>query len=113
MAGQVLHILQGHVLGEQVGHDQDPEAVGTEDRRQAGIFKPPLEQASHVIGRQGTVGQHFPVSQGRPEQRGLFGCVLDPGRLQILPEPAVEVVADGDLLLFPPFSLNLRTRWVP
>ena len=32
--------------------------------------------------------------------RGVsLGCVLDPGRLQVVPEPAVEVVADGDLPL--------------
>ena len=39
------------------------------------------------------------LARGRAEQGRLFGGVLDPGRLQVLPEPAVEVVSDGDLAL--------------
>ena len=99
MAGQVLHILERHVLGEQVGDDQDPEAVGAEDRGQAGILEPPLEHEAHGVGRQGPVGEFLLFSQGRPEQGSFLRIRLDPGCRQILPEPAVEVVADGDLAL--------------
>ena len=53
VAGQVLDVLEGHVLGEQVGHDEDAEAVGAEDVGQPGIFEPSFEQAAHGVGRQG------------------------------------------------------------
>ena len=43
VAGQVLHVLKRHVLGEQVGDDQDAEAVRAEDRGQPGILESPLE----------------------------------------------------------------------
>jgi hypothetical protein len=31
--GEVLHILEGHVLIEKIGHDRDPEAVRGEAKR--------------------------------------------------------------------------------
>ena len=99
MSGQVLHILQRHVLGEQVGHHQDAEAVGAEDRGQPGILQSPFEHEAHGVGRQGPGGELLLLAQGRSEQWGLLGICLDPGRRQVLPEPAVEVVADGDLAL--------------
>ena len=99
MAGQVLHVLERHVLGEQVGDDQDAEAVGAEDGGQPGILEPPLEHEAHGVGRQGPGGELLLLAQGRAEQGRLFGSVLDPGRLQVLPEPAAEVVADRDLAL--------------
>ena len=70
-----------------------------EDRGQAGIFQPPLEHEAHGVGRQGP-GRQLPLlAQGRAEQGRFFGSIVDPGPLQILPEPLVEVVADGDLPL--------------
>ena len=99
MAGQVLDVLERHVLGEQVGHHQDAEAVGAEDVGQPGIFEPSLEHAAHGVGRQGVPGELLLFSQGRPEQGRLLGVRSDPGRHQVLLEPAIEVVADGDLAL--------------
>ena len=102
MAGQVLDVLERHVLGEQVGHHQDAEAVGAEDVGQPGIFEPSLEHAAHGVGRQGVPGELLLFSQGRPEQGRLLGVRSDPGRLQVRLEPAIEVVADGDLALLAP-----------
>ena len=99
MTGQVLHVLQRHVLGEQICHDQDAEAVGTEDRGEAGILQPPLEHEAHGVGRQGPGGELLLFPQGGPEQGRLLEVLSDPGRLEILPKPAVEVVTDGDLPL--------------
>ena len=39
------------------------------------------------------------LAQGRAEQGCLFGGVLDPCRLEVASEPAVEVMADGGLPL--------------
>ena len=47
----------------------------------------------------GLVGELLLFAQGRAEQGGFLRIRIDPGRLQILPEPAVEVVAYGDLPL--------------
>ena len=47
-------------------------------------------------------GELLLFSQGRPEQGRLPGIGVDPGRHQVLLEPAVEVVADGDLALLAP-----------
>ena len=46
MANQVLH-----VLGEQVGDDQEAEAARTEDCGQSGILEPRLER--EPLGRNG------------------------------------------------------------
>ena len=73
--------------------------MGAEDRGQPGILEPPLEHEAHGVGRQGPVGELLLFAQGRAEQGRLFGIGFDPGRLEVLPEPAVEVVADGDLPL--------------
>ena len=50
VAGQVLDVLEGHVLGKQVGHDEDAEAVGAKDIGQAGIFEPSFEHTAHGVG---------------------------------------------------------------
>ena len=47
----------------------------------------------------GRTGELLLLAQGRAEQWGFPGILTDPGRLQVGPEPAVEVVADGDLPL--------------
>ena len=39
MAGEVLNILQRHVLVEQVGHHRDPEAVRGKQVGQTGILE--------------------------------------------------------------------------
>ena len=49
VAGQALHVLKRPVPGEQVGDDQDAEAVGAEDRRQLGVLQPPLEHESRGL----------------------------------------------------------------
>ena len=51
------------------------------------------------LAERGLVGEFLLFSQGRPEQGSFLRIRLDPGCRQILPEPAVEVVADGDLAL--------------
>ena len=73
--------------------------MGAEDRRQAGIIQPPLEQAPHVIGREGCIRKNLAVAQSRPEQWRILGIGVDPGPLEVLRDPAVEVVTDGDLAL--------------
>ena len=51
------------------------------------------------LADKGFLGELLLFSQGRPEQGRLLGVGVDPGRHQVLLEPAVEVVADGDLAL--------------
>ena len=99
VAGQVLDVLEGHVLGKQVGHDEDAKAVGAEDMRQPGIFEPSFEHTAHSVRRQGPGGECLLFSPGGPKQGRFLGVGRDAGRLQIRHEPAVEVVADGDLAL--------------
>ena len=100
VAGQVLHVLQGHVLGEQIGDHQDPEAVGAKNIRGSPasfnlrLSMRPMELADRGLGESCLC---FPRAD---RKRGVsLGSVTDPGCLQILSEPAVEVVADGDLPL--------------
>ena len=70
VAGQVLHVLKRHVLGKQVGHHQDAEAVGAEDEGQPGILEPPLEHETHGVGRQGPVGELFLFPHKKPRREG-------------------------------------------
>ena len=99
VAGQVLDVLEGHVLGEQVGHDEDAEAVGAKDIGQPGIFEPSFKHTAHGVRRQGPGGERLLFSPGGPKQGRFLGVGRDAGRLQVRHEPAVEVVADGDLAL--------------
>ena len=91
--------LQRHVLGEQVCYYQDAETVGVEDRGQPDILEPPLEHEAHGVGRQGPRGELLLLAQGRSEQRRFLRIRLDPCRLEVASEPAVEVVSDGGLPL--------------
>ena len=52
-----------------------------------------------ALADKGFLESFFCFSHGRPEQGRLLGVRSDPGRLQVRLEPAVEVVADGDLAL--------------
>ena len=49
VAGQVLDVLQRHILSEQVRDRHVPELVQREDLRQPGCHRPPLEHAPHVL----------------------------------------------------------------
>ena len=72
-----------------------------EDRRQPGIVKALLECSTHFIGRQVPVGQRLPVSQGQAEQRELLRIPIGPVPLDVVREPVVEVVSNGDVALLP------------
>jgi hypothetical protein len=49
--GEVLNVLEGHVLIEQIRHDRDPEAVRGEEVWQARILQTPLEHLPHGVRR--------------------------------------------------------------
>lgn len=49
MPGEVLHVLEGHLLIEKIGHDRDAEAVRGEEVRQAGIQETPLHHLPHGV----------------------------------------------------------------
>ena len=51
--GQVLDVLERHILAQQVRDHQDAERVGREDLRQAGGLQPPLP-------RREATGDSFP-----------------------------------------------------
>ena len=55
---QVLHVLHGHVLAQQVGDHHDSETVRSDDLRQPCILEPSLEHLPHPVRRHGTV-LHF------------------------------------------------------
>ena len=60
---------------------------------------PPQDDGGVGAAARGRTGELLLLAQGRAEQWGFPGILTDPGRLQVGPEPAVEVVADGDLPL--------------
>ena len=99
VTGQVLDVLEGHVLGEQVGHDEDAKAVGAKDIGQPGIFEPSFKHTAHGVRRQGPGGEYLLFSPGGPKQGRFLGVGRDAGRQQVRHEPAIEVVADGDFAL--------------
>ena len=47
MPGEVLNVLEGHVLVEKIGHDRNPEAVRGEEVRQARIQETPFDHRSY------------------------------------------------------------------
>ena len=99
VAGQVLDVLEGHVLGKQVGHDEDAKAVGAKDIGQPGIFESSFKHTAHGVSRQGPGGERLLFTPGGPKQGCFLGDGIDAGRQQVRHEPAVEVVADGDFAL--------------
>ena len=68
MAGQVLDVLDGDALVEQVGDAGNPKRMTREVGRQASVAHPALEHPIHVIGRQGRLGQPLLFSDRGPEQ---------------------------------------------
>ena len=98
LAGEVLHVLDRDALGQQVGHDHHPKAVRGDGRRQSGILQAPLENAPAdprpAAARPEPCGG---VVVGAAEERRLLRIVTDPGRLDVLGNPAGQFAPKGDL----------------
>ena len=66
MTGQVLHILDGDVLGEQGGDDHHAERVRADDRGQADIPKPaPEHETDRLSGDAAVLEQLFDEAAGQ------------------------------------------------
>ena len=92
VAGQVLDVLEGHVLGKQVGHHEDAEAVGAEDIGQPGIFEPSFEHTAHGVGRQ---GQQRRASSVFPGRTGIENCSIYPQTRRFLMATPAEPATDA------------------
>jgi hypothetical protein len=51
MPGEILNVLERHILIKEIGHDRDPEAVRGEEVRQARIVETPLHHLPHGVRR--------------------------------------------------------------
>lgn len=96
MPGQVLDVLQRHVLGKQIRDDQDPERVGEENLRQAGRTQPSLEYPLHRVRRHMPISERTPTppcpKQRRSHRRLPESGPFDPGL-----DPHVQVVTHRDI----------------
>ena len=102
VAREVLHVLDGDALGQQVRDNHHPEAVRGEHLREPGVLEAALEEAADGPGADAArpeTGRGVEVR--RAEERGSLGIIGDPGRRDVLREPAIQVDADRDLPLLP------------
>ena len=90
MPGEVLNVLKGHVLIEEIGHDRDPEAVRGEEVRQARIRKTPLHHLPHGV---------CPVS-----------CRRQLPALAVGPMRGLDAESVDFILTDPPYLVNYRSR---
>ena len=67
VAGQILDVLQRHVLTQQVRDHQDPERVGREDLRQSGRRQAPLVHQGIERYRMAGAQDIEEAAQGRQE----------------------------------------------
>ena len=42
MPGEILHVLHGHVLAQQIGDHYDAKRMGADEVGQSGVVEPPL-----------------------------------------------------------------------
>ena len=97
MAGEVLNILQRHILIEQISHHRDPEAVRRKQVRQPGILEPALEHLPHGVRPVSRRRQLPALTVGGAEQRRLVVLAGDAGGVQVCPQPGIEIMTDRDL----------------
>ena len=57
---QVLHVLHGHVLAQQIGDHHHPETVRGNDLGQPCLLEPPLEHPAHPVRRHGSIEEPQP-----------------------------------------------------
>ena len=84
VTGQVLDVLQRHVLAQQIPDHQDAERVGRENLRQPGGPQSPLEHQLLGERRPGAVGARTAaalpgVKERRPLRRLREACTFDLG----------------------------------
>ncbi len=80
MAGQVLHVLDGDVLGEQVGDDHHAERVRADDLGQADIPEPALEHETDRLGGDAAILEGPAAEPGGAKQRGVLRIVGTMGK---------------------------------
>ncbi len=102
---EVLNVLDGDALGEKVGDDHRPEAVGCDDGREPGVPEPPLEHRPDRPRRHRAIREALGGELKGPEERP--GRVKLSGREEeVSVDPAVQVHADGDLADKPPLLME-------
>ena len=108
MTGQVLDVLQRHVLAEQIRDHQDPERVRRENLRQAGRLEAAFEHQLHGERR------HLPFRQraaaplpGAKERRSLRR-IREARSFKVGRDSVVQVVTHGDLPRLAPFFRELK-----
>ena len=106
--GQVLDVLERHVLGKQIRDHQDAKRVGRKDLRQPGGLQPPLEHQLYGQWRHRPFGERTgaPLT-GAKERRGL-GRIRQAAPLEVGRDPLVQVVAHRDLPGLPSFFRKLQ-----
>ena len=97
MPGEILNVLEGHVLIEEIGHDRDPEAVRREEVRQTRILETPLHHLPHGVRHVSHRRQLLALAVGRAEEGRVVVLADDASGIQIFPQPSIQINADRDL----------------
>ena len=97
VAGQVLDVLQRHILAQQVRDHQDPERVRREDLRQPGGLEPALEHSLDGVRGQGPVGESSPAPLAGAKQTRVLGSFAESGPFDVGRDPLVQVETHRDL----------------
>jgi hypothetical protein len=95
--GEVLNILEGHILIEEIGHDRDPEVVRGEELRQARLHETPLHHLPHGVRPVSRRRQLLALPVGRAEEGHLVVLARDTGGVQVFPQPGIQIATDGNL----------------
>jgi hypothetical protein len=109
MPGQVLHVFQRHILIEKVRYDRHPETVRGEQLRQARIFQPPFHHPPDRVRPVEIARELLSFSISGAKERCGFWIVRSAGCGDIFVEPALKVMADGNLPILAAFFSEAKS----
>lgn len=97
MAGQVLHVLQRHPLGEQISDGRDPHGMRGKAIRQPSIAHAAFHHAADVVSGHTEVAERSRPTNGRAKDRRVRRGVADVHRVDVIEQEALQVVPNGYL----------------
>ncbi len=104
VAGEILHVVEGYALDEQVGHHHDAERMRRDEGGETGIFEPPLQHRPDGPGTDAGAAQAARRGGGRGTEQGrVLGVAVHVRGDQVCRQPAVEVEAHGNVAVFAAF----------
>ena len=108
VAGQVLDVLQRHILAQQVRDHQDAERVRREKLRQLGRLEPTFEHQLHGEKRHGPFGERTASPLSGSKERRPVRRLREPGPFKVGHDSFVEIVAYRDLPRLAPLFQKLQ-----